>query len=1232
MIRTSFVEKALVPGAPRSLGRALRKLRGAATPPAGFKPSDGDGDGRMSLAPGLPDETPVPPKPKDIVPEAVEAVSKKPTRYSFAQEYSYERMLKNLDLDAIDADLDKDLTLTELHELVGFPEPDANTRKFIIQGGADKKPKIKPTGKRQTGNRGRPAATYRTGDFIDLLKEAKQPKRLVKVKRFTKKEVTMEEINAALGDDAMDIGNLSKIVTRLGLKPIRTEQIPRGRPRRIFRSSDAYQVLTEYFDDYGYGTGPYGPRTQMARMGQTYQKSLSDQSTKILGLGIGKRRARGGKVRRRRFPQDGDGDGFYSPRPGMPDRTPVPAAAIQDAVTAVGEETLSASTATKREIEVFIQVAKDIEKSVLEKYGDFNTPAQARAVLKKAFPNASIRFFAGHPSEQPLTRNEKNLIIGLLHGATLKPKAAKRQTLIGNKPKEGAGGTHSWRVGPTGQIEFLGIQLDPKQDLRYAVILPKAANEPRAYTVARQAFEDGRYDINDLARAYAIELSLHEFGHAMHLDAAATDMGINDVDDRLPHELIAKNFAEATGQTLQEVNRAVDELLARPWTHPASWNGLDDNAKRNGIISHLVTQEPETQQEKIWSKLQRGIASEIGWDSVPAEKRSEILATFAKVSAYAARPSKDEWYHQSEGIAESFARREMSGGTVGESTRDAEKYMRWVLTKEAKMGKKIESNVDVPPFESCDGYITFEIDPKKAKKEFEAPVSATEKSLEQESKWWPEEADEKILGFGIGRRGPRRRRRSAPQDGDGDGFYSPRPGMPDRTPVPAAMAVDSMINLNLGQSKPAGMPLSVETTREIEAVRTRIKDIEKKVLRKYGPIDTHRQFADAHTKAFPNSRQGLFKGFDEELTDYERSFAIALLHAATVKPKAAKRIRKITTMDDYPKKDYPDLTDTAAAFITQIGGGRFLNPTLAFRVKGKDRFSEVHKGEKFIPARDLEPHIEAVCRAMHNSGKYTPEEIDQFEAYGIAMHEFGHAMHFDAAMSTVGVEKEDDFPPSKFAFDAYASIIQADPQEVKDAVEFSIKTQEKKIGNINYMFSGFDEDFWKTASYEEKVMVVILTGIRKMSKDDDEEKETLERFYSTYRNELGWDNVAEGDRAGVLAALAKASGYAKGPHETEKTAVAEGVAESFEIQHMTGASPVQRNSESDKFLRWVLTKEAKMKKDAIMKMFEPQTVNHCTGLYSVGKDGKRKPAIEKPLPDAPRKKVDLKKLFEEINK
>lgn len=720
MIRTSFVEKALVPGAPRSLGRALRKLRGAATPPAGFKPSDGDGDGKMSLAPGLPDDTPVPPKPKEVE-KAVEKVS---TAYSFARKYSFKRLLENLDLDAIDADPDKDLSLAELHELVGFPKPDGNVIKFITTG-AKGQPILKPVGRTNMPRR-RSAPIYRTGDFIDLLKKAQKSPRPTQIKRPSKEEITLNEVNDLLGEKAMGRSQIRRLLKRLGVERTRFESPSGmgGQPAGLYRSRDVYNALTEYFEQYSWGAGPYGPRHPVGHSAGLEKSLQEETSQKILGIGIGRRGPRGGKVRRRRnMPQDGDGDGFYSPRPGMPDKTPVPAAAIQDAVTAVGEETLSASTATKREIETFIQVAKDIEKSVLEKYGDFNTPAQARAVLKKAFPNASIRFFAGHPSEQPLTRNEKNLIIGLLHGATLKPKAAKRQTLIGNKPAENAGGTHSWRVGPTGQIEFLGIQLDPKQDLRYAAALPKAANEPRAYTVARQAFEDGGYDINDLARAYAIELSLHEFGHAMHLDAAATDIGINNENDTLPHELIAKNFAKATGQTLQEVNQAVDELLAQPWRHPASWNGLDDNAKRNGIISHLVTlRQPKSYREKIWSKLQRGIASEIGWDSVPAEKRAEILATFAKVSAYAARPSKDEWYHQSEGIAESFARREMSGGIAGESTRDNEKYMRWVITKEAKMDKKIESNIDVPPFESCDGYITFEIDPKKAKMEFEAPV------------------------------------------------------------------------------------------------------------------------------------------------------------------------------------------------------------------------------------------------------------------------------------------------------------------------------------------------------------------------------------------------------------------------------------------------------------------------------------------------------------------------------
>jgi arsenate reductase-like glutaredoxin family protein len=60
--------------------------------------------------------------------------------------------------------------------------------------------------------------------------------------------------------------------------------------------------------------------------------------------------------------------------------------------------------------------------------------------------------------------------------------------------------------------------------------------------------------------------------------------------------------------------------------------------------------------------------------------------------------------------------------------------------------------------------------------------------------------EEKGIGRQIGRAarqgrraGGRKRRGSGkPLDGDGDGFYSPRPGAPDKTPVPAGMALDAV--------------------------------------------------------------------------------------------------------------------------------------------------------------------------------------------------------------------------------------------------------------------------------------------------------------------------------------------------------------------------------------------------------------------------------------------------------
>lgn len=723
MIRTSFVEKALVPSAPRSLGRALRQLRGAATPPAGFKPSDGDGDGKMSLGPGLPDDTPVPPKPKDIVPEVVEAVSKKPKRRSFAQEYSYERMLKNLDLDAINADLDEDLTIAELHELVGFPEPDENVRHFIIQGEADNKPKIKPTGKRKTGNRGRPAATYRTGDFIDLLKEAKQPKRPVKVKRFAKQEVTMEEINAALGDDAMDLGNLSKVLTRLGLKPIRSEAYGRGRPRRIFSSSDAYQVLTEYFDDYAYGTGPYGPRTQIVRSGRTYQKSLNDQSTKILGLGIGRRGPRGGKVRRRRnAPQDGDGDGFYSPRPGMPDKTPVPAAMATNAIVDIGEEGFSGATATEREISVAVAASKKIEAEIIKEYGEIRTRKQAMDALQKAFPNAKISLLERGAADSEISNTDRNHTIAFLHAARLKPKAAKRLTAIqplsaAAKRKGDAGGQKLALQGNVlldRGIEILRETSFSRYAGRQVQPLPGA---PWGQTLAAAMHNSGNYSVEDIDRIYQQGIVLHEMGHLAHFDAGADDMTYEGTDT-IRNEIFAEALAGAMGNTVEEVN---DAAIAAAGSRFFETEQEKLSYGLNQLFIQKASYRPGNSAEldaakRFQKKVTNKIWDRLAWDGTPEEKRASIAAELGKVSEYGATKIQ-------EGIAETFARTELTGGSHTTADLSARKFFRWVLTKEAKMKK------EAPEIElsNCSGYptemkIVGNLPPKDSKKPAPAKV------------------------------------------------------------------------------------------------------------------------------------------------------------------------------------------------------------------------------------------------------------------------------------------------------------------------------------------------------------------------------------------------------------------------------------------------------------------------------------------------------------------------------
>lgn len=729
MNRTSFTEKALAPHiAGRTLGSALRTLRGAAQKPS---TRDGDGDGKIN------DNTPLEAPAPTVVEEAVNAVKKVTDRkrvgaeHSFARTYSFERMLKNLDLDAIDTDHDKELTLSELHKLVGFPEPDANSRRYIIDT-------LKQVGTKR-GGRGRPAATYRTGDFIDLLKEVRKPRRPIKVRRPAKHEMTIEEINASLGEHAMDPANLHKILKKMGVKPIRTHNNgKKGRPFSVYKSRDAYKAITRYFDEYGWGTGPYGPRHPLGRTGQSeiYQKSLqAEMSEKILGRRLGER-GRARRAARRMLPKDGDGDGFYSPAPGMPDKTPIPTSAV-DEIVELTEQDWETIDINAPEVSAARAAAKRMKEAVEKKHGEIRTVKQAKTALKKVFPNAKIRgLYPSGSDDTELSPSQRAFTIGLLHAGSTKPRTAKRLKVIEGRRNTNRGssaGTFFFGATPTGwaRVEKFDISLNIEtynSVMRDGIGQPHSQS-PWSYTVAR-GMQDQGVPREEIAEFLAYNVAMHEFGHAMHYDYALRSWGSADGDE-MPSAATWEmyNIIDPTGNLYaqlaqhheqQERNREL--ILNNPASSGAAVAALraqTENDRRNQSAYTFLNQLYRSGHfgsmttDEIGELAGNALSDAVTWDGTPKDKRARIIEELSKVSGYASKRFPGQYR---EGVAETIARREGSAGVTHELPSDMERHIRDILIKQEivamKAAKKEEFlNISIP---GCAGLFKFDENGKLA--------------------------------------------------------------------------------------------------------------------------------------------------------------------------------------------------------------------------------------------------------------------------------------------------------------------------------------------------------------------------------------------------------------------------------------------------------------------------------------------------------------------------------------
>lgn len=370
------------------------------------------------------------------------------------------------------------------------------------------------------------------------------------------------------------------------------------------------------------------------------------QSVKVIGRTIGAAR------RGFRRPRDGDGDGFYSPFPGAPDKTPVPTIPGVDAV------------------EKLIGLRQKVEK----KYKRPKTQTQAYKILLKVFPTLEPFLEDDHDLEPA----EIDAVYGLLVAAEVFPPEWRYDVMgvsltgmdrnVGLNHPEILGSAHLGTASVVGVIGASGIRMAlPREHQR--VDFPSAKVNGREHAVhdriARIALEAGysQEQANSLAR---MTIAIHESAHSLHYHKMKDHQGISDLN-RTDEEIVEKlledprleglsldNFDEiwdavalgfSAGREIMEGlwsdqyseearkaqvgSKSIDEVFFPP-------EALKSRADKMFFVKHFLA-------GPLVKRMRQG-----EWDDLTAKQKRDSLKVMSAVSLYA--NSKD-----AEAVAEAVA-------------------------------------------------------------------------------------------------------------------------------------------------------------------------------------------------------------------------------------------------------------------------------------------------------------------------------------------------------------------------------------------------------------------------------------------------------------------------------------------------------------------------------------------------------------------------------------------------
>lgn len=310
---------------------------------------------------------------------------------------------------------------------------------------------------------------------------------------------------------------------------------------------------------------------------------------KVIGTPIGAR----GK------PQDGDGDGFYTPFEGAPDKTPVPAQQLSEAFDSAAEA-----------VKAFKNMRTEVEKT----FGKIKTRDQANAALRKAFPNVGRAatwknlWVDGDP---PLEAHELGKAIGLLYMANRHPDAAKRVRAIDDKTRRGesqtALGTASLRL--TGRYGFgMTVHLSTDTDLLMGAYETDVLNFSNyGPDVLKRNLLDGNDPAERPEALIGAYVATHEMGHVVHYNAILNDLKVEHLSDEN-----SWSFSDYEGE-----ERWQDPMPF--WRAAMGWNERQQTeaekyAKRYALNKlnrrGLDRYDPESQwQRNYYSEYMKGLAT-----------------------------------------------------------------------------------------------------------------------------------------------------------------------------------------------------------------------------------------------------------------------------------------------------------------------------------------------------------------------------------------------------------------------------------------------------------------------------------------------------------------------------------------------------------------------------------------------------------------------------------------------